>query len=217
MRTPLVYTALVAVAVMAFAGCATPKATFEMGLYAGQSQAQINNVASSMDARTEFWQRRALEMERAEAARIAATDMALARSLRNPALAAEQGYLAGVAQYAHLAELDRIDATERAARQQDRAAMSILAGTPVDVANMTAKGDKARADFQRSTAQMGMAEGTKIVGMYAEREARIAAEREAKRVAAEMERQRKADAEALAEREHHVTERERALEAVTND
>lgn len=194
---------VLAVALTVSTGC-TPKATFQQGVFAGQSSERIGEIVNKQDARTEFWQNRAINFERNDAIAKAAEKKALAMAMRDPARAADSAWSVAIEFASQMEALDAVDRNERMARAGDVAYGLELARTPVDVANMSARQDAARQRFARETATMTIATGTQILAQYQEHRTRKEQEREAARQAEELRKEMAARETALAEREAHI-------------
>jgi hypothetical protein len=188
----------------------TPKASFQQGVFAGQSSERIDAIVVKQDSRTEFWQNRAITFERADAIEKAAQKKALALTMRDPARAANAAWDIAIEFSQQMEAIDAVDAAERRARADDVAYGLELAKTPVDVAEMSRRQNEARSRFARETASMALTTGTQIFAQYQQFTTRRDQEREAARQAEKL-RAEMAEREAkLAEREAHMQHQEPA-------
>lgn len=193
--------------VLALTGC-TPKATFQQGVFAGQSSERIGDVVIRQDARTEFWQNRAITFERNDAIEKAAQKKALAMMMRDPTRAANKAWDDALEFSRQMQSLDAVDAAERQARAGDVAYGLELAKTPVDVAEMSRRQNEARSRFARETGSMALTVGTQIYGQYQQFQTRQEQEAEAARQAEKLRKEMAEREAALAEREAHMQHQE---------
>ena len=185
--------------IFAATGCATPKATYEQGLFAGQAESRTLSLVDRMESRGKHWQDRALAHERAEAIRIAAEQRSLARQFRDPSLVEHYTWQAATDYFNHQAHIDAIEQAENAAWAADREVARVLAAAPIDVSNMSALQDQARDRFARETTTGLLRIGADAWATHQAEEAR----RQVERTRRDIER-READLDRqLAEMEHH--------------
>lgn len=192
---------LLLAAALLLAGCATPKATYEQGLFAGQAEARTLSLVERMEARGQHWQDQALSHKRAEASRIAAEQRALARQFRDPALIERYTWQAATDYFEDLSRIAAVERAENAAWAADREAGRVLAGAAIDISDMSAAADRARQEFQRTTATGVLRIGADAWATHQAEQARRRAEearRDLERREAEL-----ADREAELEAHHH--------------
>lgn len=133
------------------AGCATPKATYEQGVAAGAIQVMTQKLEETKYQRQQSLINRIIELEDQNHLEIATQAMNEARSLRNPALAADQGWKASQAYNAARAKTRSIWLADLEAAAIDRDNSLQLGEAAIDLHRMSLRQDAARSKFQKET------------------------------------------------------------------